>query len=89
MVLAVGGCVAQAEGAQIMKRAPIVDMVFGPQTYHNLPKMVEKSISLKAKGEKSRILDTDLSVDEKFDQLSKQGCEEKTNCVSYYSGRVR
>ena len=77
MVLAVGGCVAQAEGAQIMKRAPIVDMVFGPQTYHNLPKMVEKSISLKERGEKSRILDTDLSVDEKFDQLSKKDVKKK------------
>ena len=77
MILAVGGCVAQAEGAEIMKRAPIVDMVFGPQTYHNLPKMVEKSISLKAKGDKSRILDTDLSVDEKFDQLSKKAVKKK------------
>lgn len=71
MVLAVGGCVAQAEGAEIMKRAPIVDMVFGPQTYHNLPKMVTNSLALKSRGEKSRILDTDLAVDEKFEQLSK------------------
>ena len=78
MVLAVGGCVAQAEGAQIMKRAPIVDMVFGPQTYHNLPKMVEKSISLKERGQKSRILDTDLSVDEKFQQLSKKAVKKKS-----------
>lgn len=77
MVLAVGGCVAQAEGAEIMKRAPVVDMVFGPQTYHNLPKMVEKSISLKEKGEKSRILDTGLAVDEKFKQLSKKGVKRK------------
>ncbi|MBT5185616.1 MAG: tRNA (N6-isopentenyl adenosine(37)-C2)-methylthiotransferase MiaB [Kordiimonadaceae bacterium] len=77
MVLAVGGCVAQAEGAEIMKRAPVVDMVFGPQTYHNLPKMVEKSLNLKADGEKSRILDTDLSVDEKFEQLSKKAVKKK------------
>src|SRR6056300_209656 len=72
MVLAVGGCVAQAEGAEIMKRAPVVDMVFGPQTYHNLPDMVNQSLSLKSQGEKSRILDTGLAVDEKFDQLSKK-----------------
>jgi tRNA-2-methylthio-N6-dimethylallyladenosine synthase len=78
MVLAVGGCVAQAEGAQIMRRAPIVDMVFGPQTYHNLPKMVEKSISLKERGKKSRILDTDLSVDEKFEHLSKKDVKKKS-----------
>ncbi|HRW30316.1 MAG TPA: radical SAM protein, partial [Emcibacteraceae bacterium] len=77
MVLAVGGCVAQAEGAEIMKRAPVVDMVFGPQTYHNLPKMVKQSISLKQRGEKSRILDTDLAVDEKFDQLSKKDVKKK------------
>jgi len=77
MVLAVGGCVAQAEGAEIMKRAPVVDMVFGPQAYHNLPKMVEKSVLLKEKGEKSRILDTDLAVDEKFEQLSKKAVKKK------------
>jgi len=77
MVLAVGGCVAQAEGAEIMKRAPIVDMVFGPQTYHNLPKMVTNSLALKSRGEKSRILDTDLAVDEKFAQLSKNKVKRK------------
>lgn len=77
MVLAVGGCVAQAEGAEIMKRAPMVDMVFGPQTYHNLPKMVDKSLALKSVGKKSRILDTDLAVDEKFAQLSKKGVKKK------------
>lgn len=77
MVLAVGGCVAQAEGAEIMRRAPVVDMVFGPQTYHNLPDMVNKSLELKAEGEKSRILDTDLAVDEKFDQLSKSDVKQK------------
>jgi tRNA-2-methylthio-N6-dimethylallyladenosine synthase len=77
MVLAVGGCVAQAEGAEIMKRAPIVDIVFGPQTYHNLPKMVNQSLDLKNHGEKSRILDTDLAVDEKFEQLSKKGVKKK------------
>lgn len=77
MVLAVGGCVAQAEGSEIMRRAPVVDMVFGPQTYHNLPEMVNKSLELKADGEKSRILDTDLAVDEKFDQLSKSDVKKK------------
>src|ERR1700749_2482548 len=37
LVLAVAGCVAQAEGAEILERAPYVDMVLGPQTYHRLP----------------------------------------------------
>lgn len=77
LVLAVGGCVAQAEGAEIMRRAPVVDMVFGPQTYHNLPEMLKKSLSLKSRGEKSRILDTGLAVDEKFNQLSKKGVKKK------------
>ncbi|MBN8892095.1 MAG: tRNA (N6-isopentenyl adenosine(37)-C2)-methylthiotransferase MiaB, partial [Rhodospirillales bacterium] len=39
MVLAVAGCVAQAEGAEILARAPYVDIVLGPQTYHKLPEM--------------------------------------------------
>ena len=42
MLIAVAGCVAQAEGAQIMARAPFVDIVLGPQTYHRLPEMVAK-----------------------------------------------
>ena len=40
MVIAVAGCVAQAEGAEVRRRAPWVDMVFGPQAYHQLPDMV-------------------------------------------------
>ena len=39
-VIAVGGCVGQAEGAEIIRRAPYVDLVFGPQTYHRLPEML-------------------------------------------------
>ena len=40
LIIAVAGCVGQAEGAEIMARAPYVDMVFGPQTFHRLPEMV-------------------------------------------------
>ena len=40
MILAVAGCVAQAEGEEVFTRAPYVDMVFGPQTYHRLPEMI-------------------------------------------------
>lgn len=72
VTIAVGGCVAQAEGAEIMKRAPIVDMVFGPQTYHRLPDMVKEATELKAKGRQPRLLDTDLAVDEKFEKLSEK-----------------
>ena len=42
MMVAVAGCVAQAEGAEIQRRAPYVDMVFGPQTYHQLPEMIAR-----------------------------------------------
>lgn len=61
-VIAVAGCVAQAEGDLIMDRAPYVDMVFGPQTYHELPEMM-----IKVTGE--RIVNTDMAVDSKFDAL--------------------
>ncbi|MCI5046509.1 MAG: tRNA (N6-isopentenyl adenosine(37)-C2)-methylthiotransferase MiaB [Aquisalinus sp.] len=65
MKVAVAGCVAQAEGAEITTRAPIVDMVFGPQTYHRLPEMIARAA--RARGE---ILETDFAVEEKFDALA-------------------
>lgn len=66
MILAVAGCVAQAEGEVILDRAPYVDMVFGPQTYHQLPEMVARSTG--AVGP-ARIVVTDFAVEEKFDLL--------------------
>lgn len=65
MIIAVAGCVAQAEGDFIMERAPYVDMVFGPQTYHELPEMM-----VKATGE--RIVNTDFPVESKFDFLPEE-----------------
>src|SRR5579872_6946432 len=44
MLVAVGGCVGQAEGEEIIRRAPFVDMVMGPQSYHQLPEMVTRAI---------------------------------------------
>ena len=64
MVLAVTGCVAQAEGEEVLKRAPFVDMVFGPQTYHRLPQMVAEAT--RASGQ---VLDTDFPEESKFDAL--------------------
>ena len=64
MVLAVAGCVAQAEGEEIARRAPHVDMVFGPQSYQNLPEMVAKAS--RAAG---AVLDIDFPADSKFDHL--------------------
>src|SRR5258708_33640283 len=60
MVLAVGGCVAQAEGAEILRRAPHVDIVFGPQTYHRLGEMVARSLLVPADAAERGLLDTDF-----------------------------
>src|ERR1700733_7163771 len=43
VVVAVAGCVAQAEGAEIIRRAPTVDLVFGPQSYHRLPELLARA----------------------------------------------
>jgi tRNA-2-methylthio-N6-dimethylallyladenosine synthase len=64
MILAVAGCVAQAEGAEILARAPHVDIVLGPQTYHRLPEMVARLA--RAGG---AVLDTDFPAEAKFDFL--------------------
>lgn len=64
MVLAVAGCVAQAEGAEILTRAPYVDIVLGPQTYHKLPEMVARAS--RAAG---AVIETDFPVEDKFDHL--------------------
>lgn len=63
-LLAVAGCVAQAEGAAILARAPYVDVVLGPQAYHRLPELV----ALAARGA-GAALDTDFPVEVKFDHL--------------------
>jgi tRNA-2-methylthio-N6-dimethylallyladenosine synthase len=64
MLIAVAGCVAQAEGAEIMARQSAVDMVVGPQSYHRLPEMVAQI----ARGA-GHALETDFPADEKFDAL--------------------
>jgi tRNA-2-methylthio-N6-dimethylallyladenosine synthase len=62
-VIAVAGCVAQAEGSEISRRAPEVDIVVGPQAYHNLPEMVA------AVGRGERVVDLDLPGLDKFGKL--------------------
>ena len=68
--LAVAGCVAQAEGDEVFRRAPGVDMVFGPQSYHKLPEMVTRLYEAQT-GERVRLIDTDFPVEDKFDALPK------------------
>jgi len=63
-ILAVAGCVAQAEGAEIVARAPYVDIVLGPQIYHRLPEMVAQAS--RAAG---AVIDTDFPPEQKFDFL--------------------
>jgi tRNA-2-methylthio-N6-dimethylallyladenosine synthase len=67
MGVVVAGCVAQAEGEEIMKRAPVVDLVVGPQSYHQLPELIAK-VS-RARGER---LAADFAADEKFDALPEE-----------------
>ena len=67
MVIAVAGCVAQAEGVQIMHRQPAVDLVVGPQAYHQLPELIARAH--RAKGER---LACDFAADAKFDALPTQ-----------------
>lgn len=75
MVLAVAGCTAQAQGDEIMRRVPFVDMVFGPQTYHRLPEMIaELARKRDARqgnpfGPGRGILDVDFPLEPKFDFL--------------------
>ncbi len=64
MKIAVAGCVAQAEGEEIVRRAPVVDLVFGPQTYHRLPDLLDRHDQTGA-----AVVETELPVDEKFDVL--------------------
>src|SRR4051794_23069575 len=68
MTIAVAGCVAQAEGEEIMRRQPAVDLVVGPQAYHQLPELIARSH--RARGER---LAADFAADDKFDALAPTG----------------
>lgn len=65
LIIAVGGCVAQAEGAEVQRRAPFVDVVFGPQTYHRLPELIKRAAV-------GKVRDTDFPVESKFDHLPEE-----------------
>ncbi|RPD37549.1 tRNA (N6-isopentenyl adenosine(37)-C2)-methylthiotransferase MiaB [Candidatus Liberibacter solanacearum] len=63
-IVVVAGCVAQAEGEEILRRSPIVNVVVGPQTYYRLPELLERARFGK------RVVDTDYSAEDKFERLS-------------------
>ncbi len=67
MMIAVAGCVAQAEGAEIIARQPAVDLVVGPQSYHRLPEMIAKVA--RAGG---HVLETEFPAEDKFDALPEE-----------------
>ena len=67
--IAVAGCVAQAEGAEIMRRQPAVDLVVGPQSYHRLPELLRRA---EAGG---GVVDTDFPVEDKFDVLKQPSAD--------------
>lgn len=71
LMIGVAGCVAQAEGEEIARRAPVVDMVFGPQAYHKLPDMLAKAEAQRHMHPslKRAVIDTDFPEEDKFDHL--------------------
>jgi tRNA-2-methylthio-N6-dimethylallyladenosine synthase len=64
LLVAVAGCVAQAEGKEILRRAPVVDLVVGPQSYHRLPALLARATR------EGRVVDTEFPVEDKFDFLA-------------------
>jgi tRNA-2-methylthio-N6-dimethylallyladenosine synthase len=63
LTIAVAGCVAQAEGEEIVRRAPAVDLVFGPQSYHRLPDLLARAAT-------GKVVDTEFPPEDKFDHLA-------------------
>ena len=81
MLIAVAGCVAQAEGKALVKRAPYVDIVLGPQTTHRLPELIAR-----AHRSAGAVLDTDFPVDTKFDHLPPPRADGPTAFLSVQEG---
>jgi len=81
LVIGVGGCVASQEGAAINRRAPFVDLVFGPQTLHRLPEMYEE-----ARNKGGPVVDVSFPEIEKFDRLPEPRVEGPAAFVSIMEG---
>ena len=81
LVIGVGGCVASQEGDLILKRAPYVDIIFGPQTLHRLPNMLNKALNNKAVS-----IDISFPEIEKFDHLPEPHSEGASAFVSIMEG---
>ena len=81
VIIGVGGCVASQEGDHIRQRAPCVDIVFGPQTLHRLPEMINT-----VRGSKSPVVDVSFPEIEKFDRMPEPRAEGPTAFVSIMEG---
>lgn len=81
VIIGVGGCVASQEGKAIRQRAPVVDVVFGPQTLHRLPEMVAQ-----AKAKKEFVIDITFPEIEKFDRLPEPKADGVSAFVSIMEG---
>jgi tRNA-2-methylthio-N6-dimethylallyladenosine synthase len=81
LIIGVGGCVASQEGAAITKRAPYVDVVFGPQTLHRLPELIQE-----AKDKKQAVVDISFPEIEKFDRLPQPKADGPVAFVSIMEG---
>ena len=81
LVIGVGGCVASQEGAAIFERAPYIDIVFGPQTLHRLPELLNQRLNLGR-----RVIDISFPEIEKFDNLPEPRAEGPTAFVSIMEG---
>ncbi|MCO7225030.1 tRNA (N6-isopentenyl adenosine(37)-C2)-methylthiotransferase MiaB [Pleionea sp. CnH1-48] len=81
LMIGVGGCVASQEGDSIRRRAPFVDMVFGPQTLHRLPDMIDS-----VKTDHNPVIDISFPEIEKFDRLPEPRAEGPTAFVSIMEG---
>lgn len=82
-LIGVAGCVAQAEGEAILDRAPFVDLVFGPQTYHRLPELVARA---KRRNGQSGVLDIDFPAEPKFDFLPETSARGPSAFLSIQEG---
>lgn len=81
MIIGVGGCVASQEGKAILKRAHYVDLIFGPQTLHRLPQLLDKALT-----EKKSQIDISFPEIEKFDHMPEPRVEGATAYVSIMEG---
>lgn len=89
LLIGVGGCVAQAEGDEIIRNAPYVDMVFGPQTYHRLPEMIANVHRARAEKEQKPfkgLVDTDFPLESKFDLLPQMSTSSVSAFLSIQEG---